>query len=167
PLEEAPAETEATPVMDEVELEVQLESAEPVLAEVDLELLDDDAEEKLETLPEVAEGEVEQLEEGAAKPSVAAEPTPVADEVEAAPVAAPAEKVEAPAPVPGAGMTEAGRATNDPRFEARPVESVDIETAEFQLFSDEVAPPVEQLKSKATRATNDPRGASGSTGAGV
>ena len=69
-----------------------------------------------------------------------------------------------PSPLPlqetpkGAGLTEAGRAYNDPRVEARPVGVVEIVTAHPALFSDVVAPPVQPSGKVALRASNDPRG---------
>ena len=80
---------------------------------------------------------------------VAAEP--VAEET----VAEPAALQE---PAKGAGLTEAGRAYNDPRVEARPVGVVEIVTAHPALFSDVVAPPVQPSGKVAPRASNDPRG---------
>jgi ribonuclease E len=70
----------------------------------------------------------------------------VADVVEAAPVA------------PKAGITEDGRAVNDPRIEPKPVTSVDISTGHPQLFSDTVASPASHSGRVEPRASNDPRG---------
>ena len=58
----------------------------------------------------------------------------------------------------GAGLTEQGRAYNDPRVEPRPVGVVEIVTAHPALFSDVVAPPVQPSGKVALRASNDPRG---------
>jgi len=58
----------------------------------------------------------------------------------------------------GAGLTETGRAYNDPRVEPRPVGVVEIVTAHPALFSDIVAPPVQPSGRVALRASNDPRG---------
>ncbi|MEE4145457.1 MAG: ribonuclease E [Halieaceae bacterium] len=58
----------------------------------------------------------------------------------------------------GAGLTETGRAYNDPRVEPRPVGVVEIVTAHPALFNDFVAPPVQPSGKVAPRASNDPRG---------
>jgi ribonuclease E len=58
------------------------------------------------------------------------------------------------------GLTEEGRASNDPRIRKKPVVELDIQTEYRPLFSDNVAPPVEQLGSRPPRVANDPRGAS-------
>jgi ribonuclease E len=80
-----------------------------------------------------------------------------------APIAEPDTTIAAePAPLQdtpkGAGLTEQGRACNDPRVEPRPVGVVEIVTAHPALFSDIVAPPVEPSGKVAPRASNDPRG---------
>jgi ribonuclease E len=56
------------------------------------------------------------------------------------------------------GLTEEGRATNDPRISAQPVQAVEIATQHGQLFSEEVAPPVAPSGTAGPRAGNDPRG---------
>ncbi|MAT91034.1 MAG: ribonuclease E [Halioglobus sp.] len=81
----------------------------------------------------------------AAKPAPAQTKAPVADS----------------APASTAGLTEDGRATNDPRVAARPVTDVEIATAHPALFSERVAPPVQPSGKIAPRASNDPRGPRG------
>ena len=56
------------------------------------------------------------------------------------------------------GLTADGRACNDPRVEAKPVENVDIRTAHIQLFPETMAPAVLPSGRSAPRASNDPRG---------
>ena len=58
------------------------------------------------------------------------------------------------------GLTEEGRASNDPRVRSKPAQELVTQTESRALFSDNVAPPVEQMGSKAARVANDPRGAS-------
>ena len=60
---------------------------------------------------------------------------------------------------PSNGLTEAGRAVNDPRVESRPVGVVEIVSREFTLFNDNVAAAVVPSGKQVARATNDPRGA--------
>ncbi|MEP4147774.1 MAG: ribonuclease E [Halioglobus sp.] len=102
-----------------------------------------------------------------AEPEVVAAAAPEASPTPEAPVAeeAPAETPEeAPAPaveepvVAAAGINAEGRAINDPRVDARPVDSVEIATAQITLFKDEVAPAAEHSGRVAPRASNDPRG---------
>jgi ribonuclease E len=56
------------------------------------------------------------------------------------------------------GITGDGRAINDPRVQAKPVESVEVETTHGAIFSDKAAPPVAASGAVAPRAANDPRG---------
>jgi hypothetical protein len=56
------------------------------------------------------------------------------------------------------GITELGRAINDPRVRARPVGVVEITTTQRPLFGDFVAPPVVPKVRIVQRASNDPRG---------
>ena len=51
-----------------------------------------------------------------------------------------------------------GRASNDPRIDPKPVESVVVDTAHPILFKDVVAPPVVPVRPRPPRASNDPRG---------
>jgi ribonuclease E len=114
---------------------------------------------------EAAPAEVAQQEPAAVTP----EPAPVQEEAPA-PAPAPVQE-EAPAPVQEeapvaaaepastAGLHESGRANNDPRIAPKQVQEVSIETAQAELFHEEVAPPVQQSGKKPPRSANDPRGA--------
>ncbi len=68
-----------------------------------------------------------------------------------------AEEVVAEEIADTSGLAENGRAGNDPRQHSKPVASVEITTEQTTLFSDKVAPPVEQLGTKSSRSANDPR----------
>ena len=57
-----------------------------------------------------------------------------------------------------AGITEDGRACNDPRVEPSPVGVVEITTTHPVLFSEYVAPAALSSGRIAPRASNDPRG---------
>jgi ribonuclease E len=116
--------------------------------------------------PEVGQAELP-LEVAAAAPAEAVENTPEMAPVETALEAAVAEAETASVVEPvaaqeeqprGAGLTEQGRAYNDPRVEPRAVGVVEIITAHPVLFGDFVAPPVEPSGRVALRASNDPRG---------
>jgi ribonuclease E len=61
-------------------------------------------------------------------------------------------------PAATSGLTEDGRAVNDPRVEPRPVGEVTITTTHPVLFTDSVAPPLAASGRIAPRASNDPRG---------
>ncbi len=104
--------------------------------------------------PQPATSEIEQ-----------AEPIDTPEPAEAAKSAAvtPAEDEQTPVaatekPAPGAGLTADGRASNDPRVEARPVSRVEISTGHPALFSEQVAPAAQAGSRSTTRASNDPRG---------
>ena len=58
----------------------------------------------------------------------------------------------------GTGLTADGRACNDPRVAARPVQVVEITTTHLRLFGDTIAPPASAGNRPAERASNDPRG---------
>ncbi|MCB1695858.1 MAG: ribonuclease E [Pseudomonadales bacterium] len=94
----------------------------------------------------------------------AAAPAPVAEaEPVTAAVVMPVIKTVVPAATveetpKGAGLTEQGRAINDPRVEPRPVGVVEIVTAHPPLFGNVVAPPVVPSGKIVARASNDPRG---------
>lgn len=68
----------------------------------------------------------------------------------------------APEPVLAAvdtsGMTEQGRAVNDPRVSPKPVASISVATAHAVLFSASAAPSVTMMSRDIARASNDPRG---------
>jgi len=59
------------------------------------------------------------------------------------------------------GITDTGRAVNDPRVSARPVASVAVHTAHLTLFPEQAAPPVSVMPRNIPRASNDPRGPRG------
>ncbi|EAQ97939.1 ribonuclease E [Congregibacter litoralis] len=59
---------------------------------------------------------------------------------------------------PGEGLTEEGRAVNDPRVSPSPVQELHIETGQIVLFSETAAPAVEAPDRQVPRASNDPRG---------
>ncbi|WP_116364170.1 ribonuclease E [Parahaliea mediterranea] len=77
--------------------------------------------------------------------------------VSKAPAAAEAVATEPAAPVTS-GLTDGGRAVNDPREAPQPVADVEIRTGHPVLFSDVVAPAVVPSGRIAPRASNDPRG---------
>ncbi len=79
------------------------------------------------------------------------------DAVEPAADLLPSEATIATAPA-GNGLTDDGRANNDPRIDPKPIENVAIDTRQIALFSDSVAPAVEPSGQNVPRATNDPRG---------
>lgn len=56
------------------------------------------------------------------------------------------------------GLSANGRACNDPRVEARPVELVEITTSYTPLFSAVTAPPAQPSTRTVPRVSNDPRG---------
>lgn len=105
--------------------------------------------------PVSAPAENAPVEETAPPAEVAEAPTraeePAADP-EPTPEPAPAE------PASTAGLTDGGRAVNDPRVEAKPVTAVDIRTDHPVLFTDTVAPPAASSGVEPPRAINDPRG---------
>ena len=57
-----------------------------------------------------------------------------------------------------AGLTDGGRAVNDPRVSPAPVSEVSVETGHPVLFSGEQAPAVARSTRVVARASNDPRG---------
>ena len=99
--------------------------------------------------------------------------TPAPQRAESTPVPAPV-PVPAPAPAPAPapsivpeavvqppstdGITADGRATNDPRVEARPVGVVECTTSHRTLFSEVALPPAPSSNRAVPRASNDPRG---------
>ena len=56
------------------------------------------------------------------------------------------------------GLTETGRAVNDPRVEPRPVGEVNVVTLTAALFNEQEAPPLSVMPRDVPRASNDPRG---------
>ena len=101
--------------------------------------------------------------ESPAEVAVAPTATPTAT-----PVATPVASVATPAPVvePVAtpsvtstdGISADGRACNDPRSDARPVNKLEISTSHMTLFSDNISPPAEPSDRIVLRSSNDPRG---------
>ena len=57
-----------------------------------------------------------------------------------------------------AGVTEAGRAVNDPRVAPKPVTETAVSTELGELFATPEAPPVTIMQQDVPRASNDPRG---------
>ena len=98
-----------------------------------------------------------------------AESTPDPAEVQAAPDMAPEPVVEmerqvavepsaTPAVGDRSGLTDKGRAVNDPRVEPKPVGDVSVMTLRAALFGEQEAPPVSVMGRDVPRASNDPRG---------
>jgi ribonuclease E len=56
------------------------------------------------------------------------------------------------------GITEDGRAINDPRVDAKPVTEIKVETAKRALFNAEAFPDAMKIANNPERAANDPRG---------
>ena len=56
------------------------------------------------------------------------------------------------------GITEDGRAINDPRVDAKPITKIRVETAKRVLFSSEAFPDAVKIMNNPERAANDPRG---------
>jgi ribonuclease E len=100
--------------------------------------------------------------EAKAEPATAPAPEAATAPAEAPPRQAPVAKVEQPVKeevvASTDGVTADGRAINDPRIAAKPVENLEISTSHGAIFSDEVAPPVSASSVVAPRAANDPRG---------
>ncbi|MBP6724915.1 MAG: ribonuclease E [Halioglobus sp.] len=110
----------------------------------------------------VALGQVELPLDAAAEPVAAEVPAEVSSPRPSPRASAPAAEITANVAVQAApkalGVTEKGRAINDPRVQARPVGPVEITTARRPLFGDFVAPPVVPKERIVQRASNDPRG---------
>ena len=64
-----------------------------------------------------------------------------------------------PEAVDRSGITENGRAINDPRVDAKPITEIRVETAKRALFSSEAFPDAVKIANNPERAANDPRGA--------
>ncbi len=56
------------------------------------------------------------------------------------------------------GVTDSGRAVNDPRIAPKPITETSIVTEQAQLFALPEAPPVSIIQQDIPRASNDPRG---------
>ncbi|MEM9256941.1 MAG: ribonuclease E [Pseudomonadota bacterium] len=102
--------------------------------------------------------------EPAPAPAAERSPTPTEPQVAAsvdpsqAPVNAPSIGAVAAKPVSREGLTEDGRAINDPRVAPQPVEHIEVSTAHPTLFRETVAPPALSSGRVVPRASNDPRG---------
>ena len=57
-----------------------------------------------------------------------------------------------------AGVTEAGRAVNDPRIAPKPVTDTSVRTELGELFATPEAQPVTVVQQDVSRPSNDPRG---------
>ena len=86
-----------------------------------------------------------------------AEPS-VSEEAVAAVETEDAVSEEAPEQHITAGVTEAGRAVNDPRVAPKPVAETAVSTEMGELFAAPEAPPVTVVEQNVSRASNDPRG---------
>ena len=93
--------------------------------------------------------------ESAAEVAVAPTATPVASVATPAPVVEP---VATPSVTSTDGISADGRACNDPRSDARPVNKLEISTSHMTLFSDNISPPAEPSDRIVLRSSNDPRG---------
>jgi ribonuclease E len=112
--------------------------------------LTEEASVESEAAPTAAEGELEEA------------PAETVDETSADPVLAPAEPPQEAAPIvePEAlGLTDEGRAVNDPRISPKPVTDTAVSTEQAELFALPTASPVDVVQQDAPRASNDPRGA--------
>jgi len=97
-------------------------------------------------------------------PPVDAETSPISpvssgDSAEAKPL-----PIDPPAAYNQNGITDSGRAVNDPRVSARPVTTVEVHTAHHALFPEQAAPPVSIISRDIPRASNDPRGPRANSG---
>lgn len=90
------------------------------------------------------------------EPSSLEEPVAVVTPVSDVPEIVPVPEPEAVRDV--SGMTEQGRAVNDPRIAPRPVKDTVVTTELGQIFPVTQAPPVALPQRSVQRASNDPRG---------
>ena len=95
----------------------------------------------------------EQAEPAFVEPAVAEEPVAAVETEEVVPDEAPEQDVHSTA-----GVTEAGRAVNDPRVAPKPVKETAVSTELGELFATPEAPPVTVVQQDVSRASNDPRG---------
>ena len=56
------------------------------------------------------------------------------------------------------GVTDSGRAINDPRISPKPITETETVTEQTQLFARPEVPPVSVIQQDIPRASNDPRG---------
>jgi ribonuclease E len=155
---QAPAETVVTPVTEEVAV---AEAAEEAVAEV----VEKEAEIEVEVeTASVADITAEVVVEDVAAEEVLADEV-VAEVVTPEPAVEPepaiVEEVAEITPASTDGINDDGRATNDPRVDARSVSDVEVTTSHPTLFSDGEAPPVASKASAIARSSNDPRGPRG------
>ena len=95
----------------------------------------------------------EQAEPAPAEPAAAEEPVAAVETKDAVVDKAPEQDVHSTA-----GVTEAGRAVNDPRVAPKPVTETAVSTELGELFAIPEAPPVTVVQQDVARASNDPRG---------
>ena len=95
----------------------------------------------------------EQAEPAPAEPAAAEEPVAAVETKDAVVEEAPEQDVHTTA-----GVTEAGRAVNDPRVAPKPVTETAVSTELGELFATPEAPPVTIVQQDVPRASNDPRG---------
>ncbi len=91
------------------------------------------------------------------EPQAAVAAEPVVAEPELAPAPAEEPVQEPVAEADRSGLTDDGRAVNDPRVAPKPVGEVQVQTTPVVLFKDTVAPPVVPSGRVVPRASNDPR----------
>jgi ribonuclease E len=88
-----------------------------------------------------------------AEPAATQEPVVATATAEATVQEAPEQEVNSTA-----GVTEAGRAVNDPRVAPKPVTETSVSTEMRELFANLEAPSVTVVQQDVPRASNDPRG---------
>ena len=101
------------------------------------------------------DADTESADEVAVAPTATPVATPVASVATPAPVVEP---VATPSVTSTDGISADGRACNDPRSDARPVNKLEISTSHMTLFSDNISPPAEPSDRIVLRSSNDPRG---------
>jgi len=146
-------------------------NSDPVATETDTALKEDapvsDAPEEVNEPMAVADHESEA--ESTESPEVMDAAPTVTETSEPETIVTPAQSVAVkvqPAPVEAvetvvtdrSGLTETGRAVNDPRVEPKPVGDVNVMTLREALFREQQAPPVSVVDRNVPRASNDPRG---------
>ena len=92
----------------------------------------------------------------APEPTASATAIPAVEPTE--PNAAPMAVESVTAELDQSGLTDSGRAVNDPRVEPKPIGEVSVETLRQALFLEQEAPPVSIVSRDIPRASNDPRG---------
>ena len=95
----------------------------------------------------------EQAESAPVEPAVAEEAATAEETEDTVSEEAPKQDVHSTA-----GVTEAGRAVNDPRVAPKPVTETTVSTELGELFATPEAPPVTVVQQDVSRASNDPRG---------